>query len=1154
MATWRIGPDGQAALSPELAGLLGAAGSLCLDDFCAAMAGAEDKGAFRAAIEAARRGETAGPIEHLAPRASRYSLTLRTALVADGGQGARHAVAGATRDVGEATDDPRELARARLEQLARATMKSPTPTALFDSDGRCRAANASWEAITDTQGRDYQGLSIDEMIPGLSPQITAMHRAVLEGRALINDAEECYRDSQGAQRWMQCEYRPFPSYGGPLVGYAVHGRDITAMVGARQEAQANAERLKLALDAAKAGVFETDFVHQRFWCSPEFEAIAGRALTYEEASNKVWPTVHPDDHDTVLESVTKAHETLQVGPHECRLMLPSGESRWIDIRSVVHKAPDGKLLKVVGVLLDIDERKRQELALIDAREEAQWNADRLSLALDTARAGVFETDLQAGTFWCSPEFETVVGRGMTFEEATSPLWPMVHPDDGAKASRHVAEGMATGKISPLDMRIVTPEGETRWVEIDARFTLEDGKPVRIVGLVLDIDNRKRQELALEEARTEMQANADRLELALQTAKAGVFETDFKRQTFWCSPEFTELVGRRLTYDEAGRKIWDTVHPDDRDGLEAWVDAARIAGVFEPREFRTVLPSGECRWIEACGKAYVDDKGELEKVVGIYRDIDARKRQELAVAELRQEAQQTADRLKIALEAGQAGVFETDFKNRTFWCSHQFGEIIGRELTFEEAAQRSWPMTHPDDAARITETVSQSGHTRGFGMVQSRIILPSGDIRWVDTCAELYRDADGSLNKVVGLVMNIDERKKQELALMEAQRAAEAANEAKSQFLANMSHEIRTPMNGVLGVLHLLEKEPLSIPAKALLTEAQGCGQMLAQLLNDVIDFSKIEAGRLELTPEPLDVTNTLRSVIGMLRPLAQDKGLELRAAGAGADGWILADPVRLRQALFNLIGNAVKFTSEGHVEARLQIHDLPDGFKRVRFEIEDTGVGIAKSAQDSLFQRFHQADGSTARRFGGSGLGLAITRTLAELMGGEVGFVSEEGEGSTFWFEVTAPAALQAAGRQEALSPSALDGLKVLVVEDNPTNRLVATKILEGLGAEVSTAADGVLGLEAVQSAPFDLVLMDVQMPRMDGVEATRHIRALAGPARAVPIIGLTANALSHQRTSYLAVGMNGVAAKPISPPALLSEIARVLSDPLAVLAEVAAG
>ncbi|MEO6379339.1 MAG: ATP-binding protein, partial [Caulobacteraceae bacterium] len=260
----------------------------------------------------------------------------------------------------------------------------------------------------------------------------------------------------------------------------------------------------------------------------------------------------------------------------------------------------------------------------------------------------------------------------------------------------------------------------------------------------------------------------------------------------------------------------------------------------------------------------------------------------------------------------------------------------------------------------------------------------------------------------------------------------------------------------------------------------------------------------------------------------------------GDDGWAMIDPVRMRQALFNLIGNAIKFTPSGRVEARLSVRAEAPGTKRLRFEIEDTGVGIPTAVQSSLFQRFQQADGSTARRFGGSGLGLVITRALAEMMGGEVNFSSVEGLGSTFWFDVPAPAAEQASAAA-AESLAGLDGLKILVVEDNRVNRLVATKILEGLGAEVETAEDGVLGVEAVMATAFDLVLMDVQMPRMDGVEATRKIRTLPGPAGVVPIVGLTANVMPHQWKAYRDAGMDGVAAKPITPRDLLAEIVRAL-------------
>ncbi len=644
----------------------------------------------------------------------------------------------------------------------------------------------------------------------------------------------------------------------------------------------------------------------------------------------------------------------------------------------------------------------------------------------------------------------------------------------------------------------------------------------------------------EQARRDAQAYAERLEVALESARAGVFEMDMVARTFWCSREFVELVGYEMTVEEAFSPCWPFHHPDDCGYIIATMAEAIAKAADSHLEARAVLPSGEIRWIDWRMKVKANAKGERTRVVGFALDISSRKRQELALSEARAEAQTNAERLSLALSAARAGAFELDFRDQTFWSSPEFDEILGRRMTYAEASLPIWPMNAPEDIERMSEFLP-SIEDGDMPPVEWRVILNSGERRWVRSFARLWRGEDGVLQRVVGAVLDIDDRKRQELALMEAERAANAAAEAKAQFLTNMSHEIRTPMNGILGVLHLLETEGLSQDGKHLLGEAQACGQMLSQLLNDVIDFSKIEAGRLELQPEPMDPADTLTSVAGLLRPQAEAKGLELRVRIEG-EGWIKADPVRLRQALFNLIGNAVKFTVKGHIEARMLMRD-EGGERRLRFEIEDTGVGIAKSAQATLFQRFQQADGSTARRFGGSGLGLAITRALAALMGGEVGFTSREGKGSTFWIEVVAE---KTAGPQtgSSVTEGVFDGLRILIVEDNPTNRLVASRMLEALGAQVDTANDGVDGVDAVRHGPlYDLVLMDVQMPRMDGMEATRTIRALPAPLGGTRIIGLTANALSHQWADYRAAGMDGLAAKPISPPALFGEIARVMTE-----------
>jgi signal transduction histidine kinase/CheY-like chemotaxis protein len=404
--------------------------------------------------------------------------------------------------------------------------------------------------------------------------------------------------------------------------------------------------------------------------------------------------------------------------------------------------------------------------------------------------------------------------------------------------------------------------------------------------------------------------------------------------------------------------------------------------------------------------------------------------------------------------------------------------------------------------------------------------------------EVRRDAQGRARKAVGLILDIDEKKKAELALIAAKRAAQAANEAKAQFLANMSHEIRTPMNGVLGVMHVLKRELPPGDNADLLTEALGAGQMLSTLLDDVIDISRIEAGRLELSREPVDPCELTRGVVRLLSGQAAHKGLELILDLPEDLGWIETDPTRVRQALFNLVGNAVKFTLKGSVTIRGRRKATDDG-PRLVFDVIDTGVGVPLDAQDRLFERFKQADASTTRRFGGSGLGLAITRELARMLGGEVSFQSVPGVGSTFSLSIAAPVVAAPLVRESEPS-DLLEGVRVLVVEDNPTNQIVARRLLEQLGACVSVADDGASGVAAASTGDFDLILMDVQMPGMDGLEAARLIRALPGGAAHAPIIALTANVMAHQRAAYLAAGMNGVVAKPISPTALVNEIQRL--------------
>jgi signal transduction histidine kinase/DNA-binding NarL/FixJ family response regulator len=400
----------------------------------------------------------------------------------------------------------------------------------------------------------------------------------------------------------------------------------------------------------------------------------------------------------------------------------------------------------------------------------------------------------------------------------------------------------------------------------------------------------------------------------------------------------------------------------------------------------------------------------------------------------------------------------------------------------------------------------------------------------------FRTRDGG---TISVNTDITVAKRAAVEVEAARDAAEAANHAKSAFLASMSHEIRTPMNGVLGFTDLLLDTDLSAVQHRYLRGIQEAGKSLLTLINDILDLSKIEAGKLELERVPMSPAAIVDGAASILRSQFAAKAIDLRVEhGPDVPMWIEGDPTRVRQILLNLMSNALKFTDRGHVFVRSSLRHV-DGGDLLRFEVQDTGIGIPADRQHLLFHDFSQVDRSTTRRFGGTGLGLAICKRLVEAMGGEIGVISEPDAGSTFWFNVAG----SKAAAPENLKPVWLgrEGLpaKILVAEDLPMNQLVIEGYLRGAGHDVRFAANGVEAVAVIEAEQFDLVLMDMEMPEMDGITATRTIRASNWPMRDVPIVALTANALLEDAALCRAAGMNDFLSKPIDRSALYAMIAR---------------
>lgn len=372
----------------------------------------------------------------------------------------------------------------------------------------------------------------------------------------------------------------------------------------------------------------------------------------------------------------------------------------------------------------------------------------------------------------------------------------------------------------------------------------------------------------------------------------------------------------------------------------------------------------------------------------------------------------------------------------------------------------------------------------------------------------------------------------------AERTAQlqAATEAKSQFLASMSHEIRTPMNGVLGMAQLLAQEPMTADQNQMVQSILTAGRSLLNIINDILDLSKIEAGQLQLDPHPFDLSGTLTQLVSIGSVNARAKGIELRLeTDPAVAGYWLGDSLRLEQVLFNLMGNAIKFTERGEVVIRVKMVEPDNQPIRLRFEVQDTGIGMSTDAVDRLFTPFSQADKSITRRFGGTGLGLSISKRLVEMMGGEIGVRSDPGVGSVFWFdwptervETQHPAPKdEHMGKPEV--GASLQGLRILIVEDNSVNRIVAQRALQRAGADSTLAHDGAEALTLLREQPraWDVILMDIQMPVMDGLTATRAIRCELG-LKDIPVIALTAGVMAEERREALDAGANDFLPKPM--------------------------
>jgi PAS domain S-box-containing protein len=543
--------------------------------------------------------------------------------------------------------------------------------------------------------------------------------------------------------------------------------------------------------------------------------------------------------------------------------------------------------------------------------------------------------------------------------------------------------------------------------------------------------------------------------------------------------------------------------------------------------------------------------------------------------------ESEERWKFALEGAGDGVWDWDIQTGAAVFSRRWKEMLGfAESEIENNASEWTNRVHPEDMPNVMAAIQThiDGKTASAA-VEFRMLCKDGSWKWVlGRGMVVSRDANGKPLRLIGTNSDISARKQTELeirslnanleervrqrtadletsnqSLSEAKIHAETANIAKSAFLANMSHEIRTPMNGIIGMANILRREGVSPQQAKRLDTIDASAQHLLSVINDVLDLSKIEAGKFTLEEAPVVVSSLLANVDSILAERAQAKGIHLQIENGNLPYNLVGDPTRLQQALLNFAANAVKFTEAGTVTLRVVMQEETAESVSLRFEVQDTGIGIAPEAMARLFSAFEQADNSMTRKYGGTGLGLAITQRLAKLMGGKVGADSTVGVGSTFWFSVklkkseavmapkVATAPMATAVDAEAELRRRYAGQRILVVDDEPINREIALIQLEDVDLLVDTAEDGAEAVALAQKNRYAAIFMDMQMPKRNGIEATRQIRQLAGYLH-TPIIAMTANAFAEDKVQCLTAGMNDFLIKPFNPDELYAILLRLLS------------